>query len=587
MHYAIGYAPVSTMVEFWSQQILRTAERHFAVKNVLKDPNRGGFVETAVLAALAAGVWCTASTGSAPFISLRDVTAASGIAFTLENHPTPDKHLIETMPGGIAAFDYNNDGLADLYFTNGAPLPGLTKTHPRDSNRLYRNDGGLKFTDVTMEAGVAGAGYSMGAAAADYDNDGDVDLFVAGVERNLLYRNSGRGTFDEVSSRAGIGSQWWSVAGGWLDFDRDGLLDLLVVNYLKWSARENRYCGDRQRNIRVYCHPRYFDGLPNALYRNRGDGSFEDVSAKSGIGQHIGKGMSAAFADYDDDGWMDVFVTNDATPSFLFKNRGDGRFEETGLLAGVSLPVHGRPISSMGVEFRDYNNDGRPDLHVTALAGETFPLFRNDGGGQFSDRTAPSGLARATLRRSGWGNALADVDNDGWKDLFTANSHVNDRVDAFEAHQYREPNSIFRNAGDGTFVDVSAAAGADFQTARAHRGAVAVDLNNDGRLEIVTSALGDRVEIWQNSAPASGRWIAVTLVGTKGNRDAIGARVRIGGQLQTKTTAGGYASSVHAPLHFGLGTLERVDRIEITWPGGAKQVLEKVATNQLLAVTEP
>jgi hypothetical protein len=525
--------------------------------------------------------------GAAPAFELRDVIASTGIEFRLENHATSDKHLIETMPGGIAAFDYNDDGRTDLFFTNGASVPALVKQHPRDSNRLYRNDGGLRFTDVTAQAGLEGEGYSMGASAADYDNDGDVDLFVAGVGRNLLYRNTGRGTFEEVTARAGISSTPWSVAGGWFDFDRDGLLDLLVVNYLKWSASDSRFCGDRQRGIRVYCHPRYFDGLPNALYRNRGDGSFEDVSAKSGIGQHVGKGMSAAFADYDEDGWLDVFVTNDAVPNFLFRNLGRGRFDETALLAGVALPVHGKPISSMGVEFHDYDNDGRPDIHVTALAGETFPLYRNEGSGLFSDRTGPSGLARATLRRSGWGNAIADLDNDGWKDLFTANSHVNDRIDAFEAHEYREPNSIFRNSGDGTFVDVSASAGAQFQTARAHRGAVAVDLNNDGQLEIVTTALADRVEVWQGVAPAGGNWIALTLTGTKSNRDGVGARVRIGRQVGTMTTAAGYASSVHAPVHFGLGTRERVERIEITWPGGAKQVLENVKANQVVEVREP
>ena len=569
------------------QQVLRTAQRYFALRNFPENHNSVSRLTGAAVFAVALGLRFGPAAADTRPITLRDAAASSGIEFRLEHHPTPDKHLIETMPGGIAAFDYNNDGRTDLYFTNGADLPELTKKHPADSNRLYRNDAGLKFTDVTTEAGVQGHGYSMGAAAADYDSDGDVDLFVAGVDRNLLYRNTGRGTFEEIAERAGIASRWWSVAGGWFDFDRDGLLDLFVVNYLKWSAREDRFCGDRQRGIRVYCHPRYFEGLPNALYRNRGDGTFEDVSTKSGIGQHVGKGMSAAFADYDDDGWIDVFVTNDAVPNFLFRNLGNGRFDETALLAGVALPVHGKPISSMGVEFQDVDNDGRPDLHITALAGETFPLFRNEGGGQFSDRTGPSGLGRATLRHSGWGNAIVDLDNDGWKDLFTANSHVNDRVDAFEAHQYREPNAVFRNQGDGTFVDVSAAVGADFQTARAHRGAVAVDLNSDGRLEVVTSSLGDRVEIWENATSSAGRWIAVKLTGTTSNRDGIGARVRIGRQLQTMTTTAGYASSVHAPVHFGVGALERIDRVEIVWPGGTKQVLEKVATNQVIEVKEP
>ena len=534
----------------------------------------------------AIGLLVGPATGQVPPITLQDVASASGIGFRLENHPTAEKRLIETMPGGIAAFDYNNDGLTDLYFTNGASVPDLVKKDASDWNRLYRNDGGMKFTDVTATAGVRGEGYSMGAAAADYDNDGDVDLFVAGVERNVLYRNTGTGTFEEVTARSGIKSGAWSVAAGWFDFDRDGLLDLFVVNYLKWSRGDDRFCGDRARNIRVYCHPRHYEGLPNTLYRNRGDGTFEDVSAQSGIGRHVGKGMSLAFADYDADGWIDVFVTNDTVTNFLFRNLGGGRFEETALLAGAGLTMNGKAISSMGVEFRDYDNDGRPDLHVTALAGETFPLFHNDGGGQFSDRTGSSGLARATMKRSGWGNAMADLDNDGWKDLFTANSHVNDRIDAFEAHQYREPNGLFRNAGDGTFRDLSGELGKDFQTPRAHRAAVAVDLNNDGRLDIVTTSLGDRPEIWENRTQGGNRWLTVKLTGTRGNRDAIGARVRVGNQMNTMTTAVGYSSSAHSPVHFGVGSVQKIPRVEIMWPGGTTQAIENVETNKVVEIKE-
>jgi hypothetical protein len=322
------------------------------------------------------------------------------------------------------------------------------------------------------------------------------------------------------------------------------------------------------------------------LYRNRGDGTFEDVSQKAGIAEHVGKGMSVAFADYDEDGWLDAFVTNDTLPNFLFRNLGKGRFEETALIAGTGVSINGKAISSMGVVFRDVDNDGRPDLHVTALAGETFPLFRNDGRGQFSDQTTSSGLARATQRRSGWGNVLADLDNDGWKDLFTANSHVNDRVEDFEAHRYREANSIFRNAGNGKFVDVSGQIGADFQTPRAHRGAIAADLNNDGRLDIVTTSLGDRPEIWENVTAGGNRWLQLRLIGAANNRDGIGAIIRVGKQMQTLSTADGYSSSVHAPVHFGLGTVQRVDTVEITWPNGKKQVLKDVAANQIVTIKE-
>src|SRR5947207_8647293 len=273
----------------------------------------------------------------APPIRFRNIAESAGIHFVLENSPTPQKHLIETMPGGVATFDYNGDGRPDIYFTNGAAIPSLEKDSPQYFNRLYRNDGGMKFTDVTAQTGVAGAGYSMGAAAADYDNDGHVDLFVAGVNRNTLFRNLGNGKFEDVTAKAGIASGQWAVAAGWIDYDNDGKLDLWVVRYAKWSTVYDRYCGDAERNLRVYCHPKYFEGLPSTLYRNRGDGTFEDVSAKAGIAAHAGRGMSVAFADYDNDGFPDAYVTNANTPNFLFHNPGTGRFEETAVVSGAAM----------------------------------------------------------------------------------------------------------------------------------------------------------------------------------------------------------------------------------------------------------
>jgi enediyne biosynthesis protein E4 len=522
--------------------------------------------------------------GGPPPIQFRDVAARAGVHFVHRNSPTPRKHIIETMPGGVAIFDYNGDGRPDIYFTNGAAIPSLEKDSPQYFNRLYRNEGGMKFTDVTEEAGVAGAGYSMGVAAADYDNDGHVDLFVVGVNRNTLYHNLGNGKFEDVTSKAGIKSDQWAVAAGWFDYDNDGKLDLLVVHYAKWSPAYDRYCGDASRNLRIYCHPKYFDGLPSTLYHNLGGGKFEDVSKKSGIAQHAGRGMSVAFADYDGDGFVDAFVTNDNMPNFLFRNRGNGTFEETALLAGVALKDDGRPVASMGVDFRDYNNDGLPDIGVTALAGETFPLFKNMGKGAFSEATYASRLGSLTIHHTGWGIGLFDFDNDGWKDLFTANSHVNDLVEMFEPARYKEPNSVFRNLGNGTFADESAASGQD--SVRAHRGSAFADLNGDGKIDVVVSCLGEPAEIWENISPDGNNWIILKLEGVRSNRDGIGARIRIGNQYNQMTSAVSYASASHAGVHFGLGKMGRIPKIEIRWPSGVLQTLTDVKPNQALLVRE-
>ena len=523
--------------------------------------------------------------GSSP-IRFENVSAQSNLDFVLDQHATPEKNMVETMAGGVAVFDYDGDGLADIYFTNGASIPSLRKEAPAQWNRLYRNEGALRFSDVTERAGVRADGYTTGAAAADFDNDGRVDLFVAGVQRNQLFRNAGDGRFEDVTMAAGIKNYTWSVAAGWFDYDNDGWLDLFVVNYVDWTPETNKYCGDRARNVRVYCHPRQYKGLANALYHNKRDGTFEDVSDKSGIAANVGKGMSVAFADYDADGFTDVFVTNDAVPDFLFRNRRDGTFEEVGLLAGVAVPAHGRPISSMGVDFRDVDNDGRPDLNVTALTGETFPLFKNDNGTFFRDVTYASGLGAATIRLSGWGNAFVDLDNDGLKDLITANSHANDRIEEFESAVYRQPNAIFRNVS-GRFEDVSAQAGPDFAVARANRGVGIGDFDNDGRLDVVVSVLGERPVLLRNTSDHANGWIVLRLAGSASNREGIGARVQLGSQWNHMTTAVGYASSSDYGVHFGLGSAKTIDRIEIRWPSGVTQSLENVPANQVLTVTEP
>ena len=518
-------------------------------------------------------------------IQFRNVAGEAGLNFVLENDATSEKHEIETMLGGVATFDYNGDGLTDIYFTNGAAIPSLEKDSPKYFNRLYRNEGGMKFTDVTLEAGVQGVGYSMGAAAGDYDNDGHVDLFVPGVYRNILYRNLGNGRFEDVTAHAGIKSDQWSVAAGWFDYDNDGWLDLFVVNYTKDPLTFNRFCGNPAKNIRMYCDPKYLDGLPNTLYHNNRDGTFQDVTAEAGLAKHVGKGMSVACADYDRDGFMDVFVANDSVPNFLFHNRGDGTFDEVGLLAGVALPNNGEAISSMGADFRDYDNDGLPDLLVTALFGETFPLFRNLGKGLFEDATETSGFATLTSKRSAYSNGFFDFNNDGWKDIFTANSHVDDNIELFIATAYKLPNSVFLNAGDGTFHEVPQS-GLELDPPRAHRGSAFADFNHDGKIDVVVSAIGGPAELWENVSADENHWLIVKLEGTRSNRDGIGASIAVDGQYNHMTTSVGYSSSSHFGTHFGLGKNRKASRIEIHWPSGTVQVLRDVPADQVLAVRE-
>lgn len=508
---------------------------------------------------------------------------SSGLRFVLENSPTADKHMVETMPGGIAVFDYNGDGRPDIFFANGAALPDLKKSDPKYHNRLFRNDGEWKFTDVTAEAGVAGEGYSLGAAAADFDNDGHVDLFVAGLYRNILYRNLGNGRFADVTAQSKIKSNEWSVAAGWFDFDGDGRLDLLVTNYGRIDLAKPRFCGDSAKGLRVYCHPKYYDPRPNQLYRNLGGGVFEDVSVSSGIAASAGRGMSIAFADYDADGRMDAFVTNDGLPNFLFRNLGGGKFEETALLAGVALLDNGKPVASMGTDFRDYDGDGKPDIVVTALNGETFPVFRNLGKGMFQDATHVSQMARASNTYAGWGVALVDFDNDGLKDIFTSNSHVNDIVEKFEAAVYKQPNTVFRNVGGGKFALVadSGLSGA----VQAHRGAAFADFDGDGRLDAVVTVLGGPAELWRNVTEPAGSWIGIQLDG-----QSIGAEIRVdGGQVNLMTSSVSYASSVVAPVHFGLGSKTKVEKIEIRWPssGVLQTVTDVPGINRVIRIRKP
>lgn len=525
-----------------------------------------------------------------------DVSGESGVDFVLENEATENKHQIETMVGGVGVIDYDNDGLEDLYFVNGASIPSLEKTHPGHWNRLYRNLGGFRFTDVTEKAGVAGAGYGMAAAVGDYDNDGSSDLFVVGVNRNILYRNNGDGTFADVTARAGVAGdkpqKRWSISAGWFDYDNDGDLDLFVVNYCKWDPRTEPYCGLRKPGYRAYCHPKHYEGLPNQLYRNNGDGTFTDVSEPAGIASHIGKGMGVAFADYDGDGWTDVFVCNDTVRNFLFRNNGDGTFAEVGLRAGVGLTEDGVAVSTMGVDFRDINNDGAPDVFVTALSNETFPLFKNLGRGNFQEITYPSRLGFLTLPWGGFSTGVFDFNNDGLKDIFTAGSHVLDNQELYSSRKSRQPNRIFVNLDGERFADGEAGSGPALWRERFHRGAAFADFDNDGRIDVAVSAIKERALLWRNASDRSQNWLQLELEGVRSNRDAIGAKLRLEStsgfvQYNHVTTSVGYASSSTRRVHFGLGRDTVARRLEIRWPGGAQQLIENVAANQRLKLTEP
>jgi hypothetical protein len=535
----------------------------------------------------------TAALSTAP-IKFENVIKQSKIDFTLNNSISAHRYSIETMAGGVAVFDYDNDGLLDIFFTNGAEIPALDKSAPKFSNRLFHNNGDGTFTDVTAKAGVAGIGYSMGVAAGDYDNDGYVDLYVTGVNHNQLLHNNGDGTFTDVTVKAGVAGaipgigKAWAVTAGWFDYNNDGLLDLIVINYLNYDLKTAASCSTHK--IATYCSPDDFQGLPNILYRNNGDGTFTDVSTSSHVGQYVGKGMGVAFADYDGDGFTDIFVSNDTFPNLLLHNNGDGTFTDEATPAGTAYNEMGKTVAGMGTEFRDLDNDGRPDIFHTAMFGDSFPLYKNSGDGQFEDATSASGLTSATTRITGWGTGAYDFDNDGFKDLFTANGAILDNSMEVEHRPFPLPNSLFRNLGNLTFADVSATAGASFTTSAPHRGAAFGDFNNDGKIDIAVTVLNGPPELLMNRTDNHNHWIILKLVGVKDNRDGLGTKVKIttarGSQYNVATTAIGYNSSSDKRVHFGLGDATVIDTIELVWPTGVKQSLTHVKVDQVLTVKE-
>ena len=524
-------------------------------------------------------------------IRFEEIARTAGLRFELRNASAAGRfHQIELMVAGVAALDFDNDGCTDIFFANGAAIPSLQKTGPEFHNRLFRNNCDMTFTDVTARTGVAGEGYSMAVAAADFDNDGLTDLFVAGVNRNILYRNLGNGAFANVTGPARLAGvdpkrgKMWAISAGWLDYDNDGWLDLFVSNYVAWDPSTEPLCGSPES--RFYCHPNAYQGLPNQLFRNNRDGTFTDVSQASGIARHIGKGMGVAFADFDRDGYTDVYVANDSVRSFLFRNQGDGTFREIGLEAGVALRDDGAAIAGMGADFRDFDNDGLPDLVVSGMINDGFQLFRNLGKRSlFEDFGQRSGLLMGTRQLTGWSLGMYDFDNDGWKDLFFALSHFL-RLERYLGRNSALSNRVFRNLEGRRFADVPDA----FDQPASNHGAAFADFDNDGRVDAIVSVLNGPAKLYRNISDG-GQWVAFRLRGKRSNRQGLGAEIRItlpdGRTLHNHaTTSVGYACSSEPLVRFGLGAAAEIRRVEIRWPGGSTQELSHVKAGRIVEVEE-
>ncbi len=522
-----------------------------------------------------------------------DITPGTGIHFIHQAPHTSRKYLIETMGSGVGLFDCDNDGRLDIFVVNGAPFSDPTpkgtipqKSGPEFWNRMYRQKKDGTFEDVTEKAGLQGVGYGMGAAVADFDNDGYEDIYVTGYGGNRLYRNNGDCTFSDVTEKAGVGGTGWSSSAAWADLDRDGLLDLVVLRYVKWDW-DDLFCGNPDN--RGYCHPDVFQPISMLVYHNEGSGRFKEVAEKAGLSKPA-KALGIAIADCDGDGWPDIFVANDSMVEFLFHNRGDGTFEEVGLLSGAAVDGDGRTYAGMGVDFSDYDNDGLPDLVVTDLANQMYSIYHNEGGLQFDYASFKSGVGAMTRLHSGWSVRFIDYDNDGWKDLLIAQGHDLDTVEkSYPQLRYREPMLLARNTGK-RFVDVSAMSGSIFHEAWVGRGMAIGDIDNDGRIDAVVTTNGGPAHVLHNETETSNNWITLKLVGHKSNRDGIGAVVKVvtstGPQWVSVTTASGYLSASDPRVHFGLGKDTVTGKIEIHWPSGILQILNNVKANQILEISE-
>ena len=525
-----------------------------------------------------------------------DVTAKAGVHFQHVAPHTAHKYLLETMGSGVALFDCDNDNRLDIFLVNGAPYPGDVpkgfvpqKRGPQDWNRLYHQKADGTFEDITVKAGLEGVGYGMGVAVGDFDNDGNEDLFVTGYGGNHLYHNNGNCTFTDVTEQAGVGGSGWSTSATWVDLDNDGLLDLVVLRYVVWDW-EDLWCGEHREGARAYCHPDMFQAIPMLVYHNDGNGHFTEVAHKLGLDKPA-KALGIAIGDYDLDGRLDIVVANDSMPEFLFHQKHDGTFEEVGVESQAAVTPDGQTYAGMGVDFADFDNDGRPDIVITDLAFQQYALYRNLGDGNFDYATRAWGLAAATRLHSGWGVRFLDYDNDGLKDLLIAQGHDMDTIEKlFPQLRYREPMMLLRNTGS-KFTDVSSASGDVFQQAWVGRGMAIGDIDNDGRIDAVVSSNGGPAYILHNETATANHWITLRLRGHVSNRDGIGAVVKLttaqGAQWATVSTSGSYLSASDPRVHFGMGTEKTAQTIEVRWPSGIRQTLKHVSADQFMVIEEP
>ncbi len=518
-----------------------------------------------------------------------NVAAEAKLAFKHENGASPQKYMPETMAGGSIILDFNNDGWPDIFFVNGGSFTDK-QTAAGARHRLYRNNKDGSFTDVTAGSGIGVSGFGMGACSADYDNDGWADLYVTSFGGNKLYHNKGDGTFTDVTPKAGVGSQLWSSSCAFGDIDNDGYVDLFVTNYVDFSVKNNKYCF-YSGETRVYCHPNVYNGLPDILYRNNGDGTFTDVSRQAGIYRTDGKGLGVVFGDYDNDGWPDIFVANDSVPNFLFHNKGKGVFEEVGLVAGVAVGNDGQPLAGMGADMGDIDGDGLLDIFVTNLDRQTHSLYRNLGKGLFANITFESGVAEATLPFVGFGSVFFDYDNDTDLDLAVANGDVIDNVSLFrDSTSYGQRNLLSQNDGTGKLREFGTAFGPGFALKKPSRSLSAGDFDNDGDLDLLIGNVGDTPDLLRNDGGNKNNSLLIRTVGSKSNRDGIGARLRltVGGKVLLREVKAGssYLSQNDLRVHFGMGHAARAEKLEIRWPSGVIDVLEDVAANETLTITE-